>query len=64
MTVPIVVSMNVAITDGGFAGPNFKRLYDIYAKEDSQLPAGAPDPFLNRHKFDAALVNQINSKTS
>ena len=51
----------LVITDGGFAGTDFKSLYDIYAKKDSLLPAGAPDPFLNRHRFAAALVNQLNS---
>jgi len=57
----IMAAFFLAITDGGFAGTDFKSLYDIYAKKDSLLPAGAPDPFLYRHKFAAALVKQLNS---
>jgi len=51
----------LAIADGGYAGPAFKNLYDIFAKKDAQLPASAPDPFLNRHRFAAALVDQLNA---
>lgn len=57
----LVASFVLALTDGGYAGAAFKRLYDVYAQEDAQLPATAPDPFLNRHRFAAALVKQINS---
>ena len=51
----------LAITDGGYAGPAFKKLYDTFAQQDAQLPANAPDPFLNRHRFAAALLKQLNS---
>lgn len=51
----------LAVTDGGYAGPAFKKLYDVLAQEDAQLPATATDPFLNRHRFAAALIKQINS---
>jgi len=51
----------LALTDGGYAGTAFKTLYDIYAKEDAQLPVSAPDPFLNRHKFAAAMVAEFNA---
>jgi hypothetical protein len=53
----------LAITDGGYAGSAFKSLYDLYQKEDSQLPANAPDPFLRRQKFAAALVKLLNEST-
>ena len=51
----------LAIADGGFGGADFKKLYDVFAKEDAQIPANAPDPFLNRHRFAAALVRLLNS---
>lgn len=51
----------LAITDGGYAGPAFKKLYDTMAQEDAQLPVGAADPFLNRHRLAAALVKQLNA---
>ena len=51
----------LAVSDGGYAGSAFKQLYDIYAAKDAQLPAGAPDPYLNRHKFAAAMVKMLNS---
>lgn len=49
----------LALTDGGYGGKAFKQLYDIYAAKDAQLPSDAPDPFLNRQKFAAALVNMV-----
>jgi hypothetical protein len=60
-TNAIAAAFFLAITDGGYAGPAFKSLYDVFAKEDAQLATGAPDPFLNRHRFAAALVNQLNA---
>ena len=54
----------LAIIDGGYAGAAFKQLYDIYAARDAQLPANAPDPYLNRHKFAAALVQAIAANSS
>ncbi len=49
----------LALTDGGYGGKAFKQLYDIYAARDAQLPPDAPDPFLNRHKLAAALVDIV-----
>jgi hypothetical protein len=49
----------LALTDGGYGGPAFKQLYDIYATRDAQLPTGAADPFLNRQKFAAALAHML-----
>ncbi|HEX5275097.1 MAG TPA: hypothetical protein VFW34_07465 [Candidatus Rubrimentiphilum sp.] len=60
-TNAIAAAFFLAITDGGYAGPAFKTLYDVFDKEDAQLPANAPDPFLNRHRFAAALVDQLNA---
>ena len=54
----------LAIIDGGYAGAAFKQLYDIYAARDAQLPPNAPDPYLNRHKFAAALVQAIAASSS
>jgi hypothetical protein len=51
----------LAISDGGYGGPAFKQLYDIYAAKDAQLPAGAPDPYLNRHKFADAMVRSVKA---
>jgi hypothetical protein len=56
----IAAGFMLAITDGGYAGTAFKSLYDVFAKKDAQLSANAPDPFLNRHRFAAALVHQLN----
>jgi hypothetical protein len=53
----------LAVADGGYAGPAFKELYDVYAAKDAQLPAGSPDPYLNRHKLAAALVHIVNSSS-
>jgi hypothetical protein len=53
----------LAIADGGYAGSAFKQLYDIYAAKDAQLPANAPDPYLNRHKFAGALLRVVNAST-
>ena len=55
----ILLAFSLALTDGGYGGTAFKQLYDIYAAKDAQLPANAPDPFLNRHKFGQALVNML-----
>lgn len=55
----IEASFLLALTDGGYGGKAFKQLYDIYAAKDAQLPPDAPDPFLNRQKFAAALVNIV-----
>ena len=49
----------LALTDGGYGGKAFKQLYDIYAAKDAQLPSDSTDPFLNRQKFAAALVNMV-----
>ena len=49
----------LALTDGGYGGKAFKQLYDIYAAKDAQLPSDAPNPFLNRQKFAAALVTMV-----
>lgn len=49
----------LALTDGGYGGKAFKQLYDIYAAKDAQLPPDAADPFLNRQRFAAALVNML-----
>jgi hypothetical protein len=49
----------LAISDGGYGGAAFKQLYDIYAAKDAQLPAGAPDPYLNRHEFANAMVRSV-----
>jgi hypothetical protein len=57
----IEAGIMLALTDGGYGGPSFKKLYDIYAQEDAQLPANVPDPFLNRHKFAIALANMLDS---
>jgi hypothetical protein len=54
----------LAVTDGGYAGPAFKQLYDVYAAQDAQLPANAPDPYLNRHRFASALVHVINYQSA
>jgi hypothetical protein len=54
----------LAITDGGYAGPAFKQLYDVYAEQDAKLPANAPDPYLNRHRFASALVHVINYQSA
>ncbi|MGA7354006.1 MAG: hypothetical protein WA431_07480 [Candidatus Cybelea sp.] len=53
----IAAAFLLALTDGGYGGKAFKQLYDIYAARDAQLPSNSPDPFVNRHKFAAALVN-------
>jgi hypothetical protein len=57
----IASSFLLALADGGYGGTAFKQLYDIYAAKDAQLPANAPDPFLNRRKFAAALANIAKS---
>lgn len=54
----------LAISDGGYAGPAFKQLYDVYAAQDAQLPANAPDPYLNRHKLASALVHVVNYQSA
>jgi hypothetical protein len=63
-TDAIAAAFFLAIADGGYAGPAFKSLYDVFAKEDAQLSPNAPDPFLNRHRFAAALVKELNSTHS
>ncbi len=50
----------LALTDGGYGGTEFKQLYDLYAAKDAQLPLNAPDPYLNRHKFAAALAKMVS----
>ena len=50
----------LALCDGGYGGPNFKKLYDVYAAKDAVLPASSPDPFLNRHKFATVLASLLN----
>lgn len=57
-------ALALAISDGGYAGPAFKQLYDVYSAQDAQLPANAPDPYLNRHKLASALVHVINYQSS
>ena len=54
-------SFLLALADGGYGGTAFKQLYDIYAAKDAQLPATAPDLFLNRQKFAAALAKVVQS---
>lgn len=56
----IAAGFMLAVTDGGYAGADLKNLYDVFAREDAQLPVNAPDPFLNRHRFAAALVRQLD----
>ena len=57
----IVSAFLLALADGGYGGTAFKQLYDIYAAKDGQLPPNAPDPYLNRHKFAAALAKMAQS---
>lgn len=52
-------SILLALADGGYGGKAFKQLYDIEEEKDAQLPTSAPDPFLNRRKLAAALMNLI-----
>ena len=59
----IEASFLLALTDGGYGGKAFKQLYDTYAAKDARLPSDAPDPFLNRQKFAAALVNMVQPGT-
>ena len=59
----LLAAFALAVADGGYGGSAFKQLYDIYAARDAQLPADAPDPYLNRHKFAAALVHFIETGT-
>jgi hypothetical protein len=55
-------AFSLAVADGGYGGRAFKELYDVCAARDAQLPADAPDPFLNRHRLAAALVTYLNQK--
>lgn len=57
----IASSFLLALADGGYGGTAFKQLYDIYAAQDAQLPTNAPDPYLNRHRFAAALAKMVQS---
>lgn len=57
----IFSSFPLALADGGYGGTAFKQLYDIYAAKDAQLPPNAPDPYLNRHRFAAALAKMLQS---
>ncbi|HET6276715.1 MAG TPA: hypothetical protein VFE16_12365 [Candidatus Cybelea sp.] len=57
----IASSFLLALADGGYGGTAFKQLYDIYAAKDAELPPNAPDPYLNRHKFAAALAKMVQS---
>jgi hypothetical protein len=52
-------SFLLALCDGGYGGTNFKQLYDVEAAKDAQLPAGSPNPFLNRQKMGVALTHLI-----
>jgi hypothetical protein len=58
----IAAAFLLALSDGGYGGQAFKELYDICAAKDAQLPADAPDPFLNRHKLAAMLVQMVQSR--
>jgi len=57
----LVAAFSLALTDGGYGGRAFKQLYDIFAAKDAQLPSNAPDPFINRQQFAAALVHLMQS---
>jgi len=52
-------SFILAVADGGYAGPNIKKLYDESAQKDARLPAGAADPYANRHKLGQMLSQMI-----
>ena len=56
----IASAFMIALTDGGYGGPSFKKLYDFYASKDAQLPADATDPYLNRHRFADALAKMLS----
>jgi hypothetical protein len=56
-------SMLLGIMDAGYAGPNFKKLYDSYAAKDTAAGASAPDPFANRRKFAEALVHELHDNS-
>lgn len=55
----IAAAFLLALSDGGYGGKTLKQLYDLCAARDAQLPADAPDPFLNRHELAAALVQMM-----
>jgi hypothetical protein len=57
-----IAPIALAVIDGGYAGKAWKELYDVCAARDAQLPTGAPDPYLNRHKLGNALEALIDSK--
>jgi hypothetical protein len=44
-----------AAMDHGYAGGEWKARYDAAAAADKALPAGAPNPFANRHALLAQL---------
>jgi hypothetical protein len=58
----LIAAIALAVIDGGYAGKAWKQVYDVCAARDAQLPADAPDPYLNRHKLGTDLAAFINSK--
>jgi|SRR5581483_1313319 len=53
---PLTSSFALAVCDGGYAGPAFKKFYDTAAAQDAALGPSVADPFQNRHRLGAALV--------
>lgn len=51
----------LGLADSGYAGPNWKALYDRFAAEDAALGPTATDPFVNRRKFADQLVKLFQS---
>lgn len=44
-------AMILAVMDDGEAGAKWKSIYDLAAKADAALPAGSPDPYMNRREL-------------
>jgi hypothetical protein len=61
MKKALLGAMLLACMDDGEAGTTWKNIYNSAAAADATLPAGSPDPYLNRHKLVEAIEVAVGS---
>ena len=59
--VPLLAALELACMDTGFAGARWKMIYDEAAAADAALPAGASDPWANRHALVAKIQQMLGA---
>lgn len=57
----LAAAMELACMDSGFAGAQWKAVYDRVTQADANLPAGEANPYLNRLRLTTEIQSIVDS---